>query len=111
MQVEHRLPRGRLAAVEHVHAVAAERVAHPQRQPLGGGHRAREVLLRRLVEVQGVVARDHERVPARPRVDVHERERVLVLLDDLGGQLARHDLAEDAVVVWHGWQPTASPSA
>ena len=34
-------------------------------------------------EVPRVVARDHERVPARPRVDVHERHRVLVLLDDL----------------------------
>ena len=41
---------------------------------------------------------DHQRVAAGPRVDVHERDRVLVLVDDLRGKLARDDLAEDAVV-------------
>ena len=42
-------------------------------------------------------ARDHERVAARRRVDVHEGDRALVLVDDRRGQLARDDLAEEAV--------------
>ena len=96
--------------VQQVDPVAAERVAHAQRQPLGRRDGVREVLVRRVVEVPRVVARDHERVAARPRVDVHERDRVLVLLDDLGGQLARHDLAEDAVV-GHGRAAYSQPDA
>src|SRR5215212_4424984 len=110
MQVEDGLPRRLLARVEQVDAVAAERVAHPQGQPLRGGDRVSEVLLRRLVEVPRVVARDHERMPSRPRVDVHEGDRVLVLLDHLGRQLAGHDLAEDAVVVWHGRAAYSQPA-
>jgi hypothetical protein len=34
---------------------------------------------------------------------------VLVLLDHLGRQLARRDLAEDAVVVWHGRAAYSQP--
>ena len=101
VEVEHGLPGGGLAAVEEVHALGAELVAHAGGQPLGRGHGVLEVLVRRLVEVLGVVLRDHEGVPARPGVDVHERDRVLVLVDPLGGQLPRQDLAEDAVLVRH----------
>src|SRR5688572_28820111 len=112
VQVEDGLPRDRLAGVEQVDAVAVEPVAHAEQQPLRGGDRVLEVFVGRLVEVARVVARDHQRVAARPRVDVHESDRVLVLLDDLGRQLAGHDLAEEAVVgvVWHGRAAYSQPT-
>src|SRR5262245_16820581 len=110
VEVEDRLPSGGLAGVQEVDAVAAELVAHAERQPFRGGDRALEILVGRVVEVARVVARDHERVPARPWVDVHERDRVLVLLDDLRRQLAGGDLAEDAVFVRHGRAAYSQPA-
>ncbi len=47
---------------------------------------------------------DRKRVPARGRVDVHEGDRVLVFVDDRGGQLACDDLAEDAIRIAHRGQ-------
>jgi hypothetical protein len=52
-----------------------------------------------------VLARDDQQVPSCRRGDVHERDRPLVLGDDLAGQLAGDDLAEDAVRVSHGPKP------
>ena len=46
-------------------------------------------------------AGDDQRVAAGRRVDVHERDGALVLGDDLAGQLAGDDLAEDAVGIAH----------
>src|SRR4051794_15641015 len=79
VEVEDRLPGRALGRVEEVDAVGIERVAHLERQPLGRGHHLAERLLVDLVQVLVVLARDDEGVPARPRVDVHEREGVLVL--------------------------------
>ena len=82
-------------------AGAAEPLPHGERESLGGGRACAQILVRNLVQVLGVVARDHERVAPCPRVDVHEGDGVLVLLDDLRRQLARDDLAEQAVVNHH----------
>src|SRR5918999_4296256 len=98
VEVEDRLPGRLLAGVQDVDPVAAERVPHALGQPLGGRHGAGQVLLPDLVQVARVRPRDQQRVPASPRVDVHEGDRVLVLLDDLGRPLAGRDGAEDAVV-------------
>ena len=46
--------------------------------------RVREVVVGDLEQVGGVVARDHQRVTRGRRVDVHEGDRVLVGVDDLG---------------------------
>ena len=48
-----------------------------------------------------MLARDHQRVAARGGGDVHEGDRALVFVDDLRGQLAGDDLAEDAIGVAH----------
>ena len=48
-----------------------------------------------------MLARDHEQVTARRRVDVHERDRALVLAHARRGDLAGDDLAEQAVGVAH----------
>ncbi len=52
-------------------------------------------------QIGGVRARDHEHVAARGGVDVHQGHRALVFADDRPRQLAREDLAEDAVRVVH----------
>ena len=49
------------------------------REALGGGGARREVLLADVSRSAACVARDDERVPARGRVDVHERDGALVL--------------------------------
>ena len=64
---------------------------------LRGQRAGGEVVGRDLGQVGGVRAGDHEAVAARAGVDVHERHRPLVRADDRGGQLARDDLAEDAI--------------
>ena len=46
-----------------------------------------------------MLAWDHEQVPACAGIDVHECDRALVLVDARGGQVARGDLAEQAVRV------------
>src|SRR3954447_11120484 len=102
VEVEDRLPGRALARVDEVHPVAIEGVAGPKRHALGGVGGPGQVVVIDVVEVARVPARDHERVAPGPGVEVHERQRVLVLVDDLGGGLARRDLAEDAVVVGQG---------
>src|SRR5947209_13577222 len=51
VEVEDRLPGGRLARVEQVDAVAPQPVAHSQREPLRGQQCARKILIADLVEV------------------------------------------------------------
>ena len=48
---------------------------------------------------------DHQRVATRGGRDVHEGDRPLVFVDDRRGQLAREDLAEDAIGVGHRRKP------
>ena len=101
-------------AVQEVH-VGAE---HPFRDRLGGGahdhpaslpgrleHGARDArqdapdrgarLVRELVQVRLALLGDHERVSRRERVDVEEREHVLVLVDAVAGNGPLEDLVED----------------
>ena len=58
---------------------APSRSWHPAREPLRGDDRGLEILGLDLEQVARVPARDDQRVPARGRVDVHERDRALVL--------------------------------
>jgi hypothetical protein len=104
VEVEDRLPGRRPPAVHEVHAVGAEALARAAGESLRRRHHGREVVLGDLAEVGGVAARDDEGVAAGRRVDVHERDRALVVGDDRPGQLARDDLAEDAVgiAIGHG---------
>src|SRR5690242_12109530 len=51
VEVEDRLPGGRLAGIEQVHTVAAEPVAHLLGQVLRGRERVREIVVTDLVEV------------------------------------------------------------
>src|SRR3954447_3199147 len=110
VEVEDGLPGRRLARGQEIYPVAAEPVSHHECQPLGPLDRPVEVLLVDLVQVAGVPAGDDQGVPARPRVDVHERHGVLVLGHYLGIELARGDLAEDAVVVRHAGGSLLEPA-
>ena len=97
VEVEDGLPGGGPGRVEEVEAVGLQRGLHSLGDPLGGDGAVAEVVGVDLQQVGGVPARDHQRVPARRRIDVHQRHRVLVGVDDLGGQIAGDDRAEDAV--------------
>ena len=99
MEVEDRLPVRAAARVEEVHAVGTEPLGHPPGHPLGAAHHRIQVVLGHLQEVLGVLARDDEQVPARRRVDVHEGDGALILVDLRAGDLARDDLAEETVRV------------
>lgn len=79
--------------------LAAEMLTHLLRQSLRHGVDSGEIVCIDLQEVPGVAARHDERVAGAPRVDVHERDRALVLGDDRRALLARHDGAEHAPVI------------
>ena len=66
-------------------------------EPLRRERRRGQILGLDLEQVPRVPARDHQRVAAGRRVDVHERDRALVLATICAGHLAGDDLAEDAV--------------
>src|SRR3954471_17196220 len=101
VEVEDRLPRGPPHVVEDVESGRLQRLLHalddaPHRRDGGD-----QVVLRHRQQVLAVVPRDHHHVPARGGVDVHHRDRALVGIDDLAGDLSGDDLAEDAVRVAH----------
>ena len=56
-----------------------------------------QVVGRDVAQVGGVLARDHQQMAARGGVDVHERDRALVLVHARRRHLAGDDLAEQAV--------------
>ena len=99
MEVKDGLPGRGLARVDEVDPVAAQALLHPAREALGASRGAGEVVQVDVVQVPGVPPRDHQRVAAGPRVDVHECDRVLVLVHQLRRDLAGEDLAEETVVV------------
>ena len=83
-------------------AVRAEPLDLARRELLRGRDHRPEVAGIDPVQVARVRPRDDEQVAARRRVDVHERDRALVLGHDRRGDLARDDLAEQAVRVGGG---------
>ena len=98
-----RLPPNTLAFLQW----AARYAVDAPGQPLGGPHGRRQVLGFDLQQVLGVPAGHDEQMAARGRVDVHEGDGPLVLGDDLAGQLARDDLAEQAVGIGVAHAPGA----
>ena len=93
------LARSLAARVPEVDPLAAETLTHLLRQTLRRGVDSGQIVCIDLEEILGVAARHDERVAGAPRVDVHERDRALVLGDDRRALLARHDGAEHAPVV------------
>jgi hypothetical protein len=85
VEVEDGLPGGRSVEVGQVHAVSAERIAGAHSDPLRGARDRCEVLGTDVVDVTRVDAWDDECVPARHRIDVHERHGALVRVDDRPG--------------------------
>src|SRR2546425_6462648 len=105
VEVGHRLE-GRLAVgLEQVEPVRGERPPERLGDPLGGGDGGREVSEVDVEEGRRVGAGDDEAVPVVERVDVHEGERPLVLVEPGGRDLPVADPAEDAVHAYP-WDPT-----
>src|SRR5690606_5054717 len=102
---------GVLAGVEYEPVVAVCVLAgellrdrHDIRQQagVGGGERGDIRVLRRL--------RHDEQVHGRLRRDVAERDHALILVDDVGGDLARDDPLEDRGGIRHASQSTGPPA-
>src|SRR5690606_13417943 len=92
------------ALLVHVHrdAVAGQPVL--RREALRGEQqRAGEASVtgRKIVQRREMPLRYHERVKRRLRMNVLEREQRVVLVETLGGNLSRDDLAEKAVRLVH----------
>ena len=80
-------------------AVGAKRFLHPRRRAAARPPIVRaKVLVGDVEQVARVRPRDHQRVAGRRRVDVHERDGVLVGVDHLARHVAGDDPAEEAVV-------------
>ncbi len=87
------------AGVQEVHRrVGPETADGPSGDLLAHLHGGGEILLVDLEHVVGVRAGDHEGVATGRRVDVHEGDHAIVLIDLRGGNRPGHDGAEDAVV-------------
>jgi hypothetical protein len=97
MEMRHNLTGRRAARVPEVDALASEPLAHHAGETLRGGEDLREVIGVDVTEVLCVTARHHQRMTPPPRVDVHERDGVLILGDDRGGQSTRDNPTEDAL--------------
>ena len=88
---------------------ASNAFLHRARDALRGEDGGRERLGRQVEQVFGRRLRDDQHVAVGLRHDVHERERVLVLVHLVGRDLAAQDAREDVVaVVGHG-RPSEHP--
>ena len=99
---------GQVAAIDRRFAgdslsEALDHLAHPRRPPdgvdgppdaLGDHHQVGRQVLRQVDPVVVLLARDHERVALRERVDRQEADAALVLPDETAGDLPLDDLRE-----------------
>lgn len=92
---------GRLATGIPEHDIlGAEALLHPRGQPLRGSIGLDQIVWLDLEEIFVVAPGNDESVSWLPRIDVHERDRVGVLVHDGCGRLACGDGTEDAVRHW-----------
>src|SRR5215210_4487944 len=80
-------------------AVGLHRIADGDAQALGGLRERAEQLGRGVEQRDDVLARHQERVAVEQRAVVEEGDEALVLVDDVGRNLAGHDAAERAAHV------------
>src|SRR5258708_5085272 len=97
MEMEHRLRRARPVRLDEVKSVRPQRRVHRLRDFDGGARGASEGFRRHLEHRRVVHLRDDETMPIMHGVDVHEGERIAVLIKLEARDLARDDLAEDAI--------------
>ena len=99
MQVEHDLPAGRLVELLQRDAAGAESLHGCGCHLLHRLHAGRELGGAGVEHVARGRLGDHQHVPVAARHDVHEGQRVGVLVHFLRRQLAAQDLRKDVVVV------------
>jgi hypothetical protein len=101
MKVKHRLPSGWPSKADDRRSVSPKPLNCPAGKFTGRCGTGCEVLWVGCDRVIVVITRDHKAVPACRRVDVHERNRPLILTDNRRGQIASQDPAEKTVAVGH----------
>jgi hypothetical protein len=97
MEVEDLLPTSRPVRLCQVESLRAQPLVQELSDALRHHHHGCSLSLGDVPDVDGVRSRYDERVTFGGLSTVEERDRVIVLRDDVGGCLARDDLAEDAV--------------
>src|SRR5262245_9486519 len=97
MNVGHGLEGRRPVGLEQVEPVRRERLLDGEGHALCRGHGRLEVVDVRLEERGGVALDDDQAMAGGERIDVHERERPLILVDLHRRDLTVPDLAEDAL--------------
>ena len=102
VQVEHRLPARRLVVLEHRQPVRREGRLHGPGDALHRGRQGRERGRLGIEEPARRRLGDHQRVALALGHHVHEGERLGILVDLVGGDLAAQDLGEDVVGVVGG---------
>lgn len=98
VEVKHVLPARGTVGLEDRHSVGVQALVEELRDVVDCFHQVPGAVAGDVPDVGGVEAGHHQRVPARGRVAVKERVRVLGLVHPPRRGRARHDPAEDAVV-------------
>src|SRR5690606_5287339 len=102
VEVEHVLATRTPVRAEDVDRLRTRRAPDPRRDPLRDRQAVRRDVVRRVEERRVMIARDDQRVPRTQRLDVHERDRTIILVHQADHLLAVDDAAEDARLVDHG---------
>jgi hypothetical protein len=98
MHVEHVLSCRLAVREEEVHSLAPDRGGAKRGRDLPTGAKDRRSVLRvQIGQRRGMPPRDDESVPAHERLDVHEDDRPVVLVDERQLAVARDEAAEQAV--------------
>src|SRR5262249_39266688 len=97
VEVRDRLKRGGAVGLQYVEAVRLHGLAQRQRHLLRRRDGRAQIVLVRVPDRRRVGPRDDQAVAGVQRVDVHEHQRPIILVDLHGRNLTVADLAEHAV--------------
>ena len=106
VEMPHRLRRALAIGLHEVDAVGGKCPAHALRHLLRGGDGVSEPFRRQVEQAGRMVFRDDQRVARVGGVDIHEGQRAVILEQFEARDVAGDDLAEDAVLVVHGYFPS-----
>src|SRR5712691_2466083 len=107
VEVRHGLEGRPSIGLEQIEPVGIQRFPYGSRHLLRGHDGSLEILCLRLIEGGRVGLGHHQAVSAAQRIDVHEGERPLIIVDLGGRDLAVADHAKDAV--GHSYTSTIQP--
>src|SRR5579864_1344050 len=102
MEVKHDLSAGALVELPDGEAVGVERLLRGRGDLVGCARDMQIVLDLDVEDVAGMGLWYHQRMARRARHDVEKRQRVVVLIDLVAGELATQDSCKNVVLVIGG---------